>query len=108
MEFPFIRMRRLRSTPNLRAMVRETSLAPHDLILPLFVRSGQEIRKDIHSMPGFQQLSVDTLVEECTAAYKDGVRAVILFGIPEHKDPLGTEAYSDEGIIPQSVRALKT
>lgn len=107
MEFPFIRMRRLRRTPALRAMVRETSLAPHDFILPLFVRHGEKIRKDIQSMPGVQQLSVDTLVDECAAAFDDGVRAVILFGIPEHKDPLGTEAYSDEGIIAQSVRALK-
>ena len=98
----------MRRTAALRNMVRETSLEPCDFILPLFVRSGQDIRRDIKSMPGVQQLSVDTLLEECGAAYDDGVRAVILFGIPDHKDALGTGAWDENGIIPQAVRALKS
>ena len=89
-------------------MVRETTLEPGDFILPLFVRFGQDIRRDIKSMPGVQQLSVDTLLEECGAAYDDGVRAVILFGIPDNKDALGTGAWDENGIIPQAVRALKS
>jgi len=107
MGFPLIRMRRLRQTANIREMVRETSLAPDDFILPLFVRHGKGFKKEITSMPGVSQMSVDKLVEESIAAYGDGVKAVILFGIPEHKDAMGTEAYDNKGIIPESVRALK-
>jgi len=88
-------------------MVRETSLAPDDFILPIFVRHGEGLKREVKSMPGVNQLSVDELVEESSAAYGDGVKAVILFGIPEHKDAMGTEAYDDKGIIPKSVRALK-
>ena len=108
MGYPRIRMRRLRRTVQIREMVRETVLAPDDFILPLFVRPGEDVKKEIASMPGVYQLSVDRLAEECMAAYRDGVRAVILFGIPEHKDALGTEAYDDNGIIPKSIRALKS
>ncbi len=108
MGYPRIRMRRLRRTVQIREMVRETVLAPDDFILPLFVRPGEDVKKEIASMPGVYQLSVDRLAEECVAAYRDGVRAVILFGIPEHKDALGTEAYDDNGIIPKSIRALKS
>ena len=108
MGFPLTRMRRLRRSDAIRDVVRETSLKAADFILPLFVRPGENVRRDIQSMPGVQQLSVDTLTEECDAAYHDGVRAVILFGIPDHKDPLGTSACDDEGIIPESVRALKS
>lgn len=107
MGFPLNRMRRLRRTVHMREMVRETSLAPNDFILPLFVRHGEGLKKEITSMPGVCQMSVDKLVEECLAAYGDDVKAVILFGIPEHKDDMGTEAYDDKGIIPKSVRALK-
>ena len=107
MGFPLNRMRRLRRTSPFREMVRETSLAAEDFILPLFVRPGENIRKEVSSMPGVYQTSVDKLVEECEAVYTDGVRAVILFGIPEHKDSLGTEAYDDNGIIPKSIRAIK-
>ena len=108
MGFPLTRMRRLRRTAAIRNMVRETTLEPGDFILPLFVRFGQDIRRDIKSMPGVRQLSVDTLLEECGAAYDDGVRAVILFGIPDQKDALGTGAWDENGIIPQAVRALKS
>ena len=108
MTFPFTRMRRLRRTAQMRDMVRETSLEPRDFILPLFVRSGENLKKDILSMPGVQQLSIDMLIKECCAAHDDGVKAVTLFGIPDHKDPLGTGAYDDEGIIPRSIKALKS
>ncbi|MFC1538639.1 porphobilinogen synthase [Candidatus Latescibacterota bacterium] len=108
MGFPLIRMRRLRQSPNIRKMVRETSLAADDFILPLFVRPGKGIKNKISSMPGVHQFSVDTLVEECKASYDDGIIAVILFGIPERKDALGTEAYDDNGIISVSVNAIKS
>ena len=108
MGFPLVRMRRLRQSVHIREMVRETSLAPDDFILPLFVRPGEGIKKEVTSMPGVYQMSVDKLMEECNAAYSDGVRAILLFGIPKHKDPMGTEAYDDNGIIPESIRALKS
>ena len=108
MGFPLVRMRRLRQSVHIREMVRETSLAPDDFILPLFVRPGKGIKKEVTSMPGVYQMSVDKLMEECNAAYSDGVRAILLFGIPKHKDPMGTEAYDDNGIIPESIRALKS
>ncbi len=107
MGFPLNRMRRLRRKTQFREMVKETSLSADDFILPLFARPGEGIRKKVSSMPGVFQMSVDTLAEECDAAFSDGVRAVILFGIPEHKDALGTEAYSDDGIIPRSIRSIK-
>jgi porphobilinogen synthase len=89
-------------------MVRETRLSPDDFILPLFVRPGKGLKNEIASMPGNYQLSVDTLVEECGASFDEGIGAVILFGIPEHKDALGTSAYDDNGIICESVRAIKS
>lgn len=107
MGFPETRLRRLRRSPALRALVRETELSSRDFMLPLFVRPGENIRNDVRSMPGVQQLSVDTLVKKCEEAFKDGVGSVILFGIPDHKDALGSGAYDENGIIPQSVRALK-
>ncbi len=108
MGFPLVRMRRLRQSVHIREMVRETSLAPDDFILPLFVRPGEGIKKEVTSMPGVYQMSMDKLMEECNAAYSDGVRAILLFGIPKHTDPMGTEAYDDNGIIPESIRALKS
>jgi porphobilinogen synthase len=107
MGYPEVRLRRLRRTGALRDLVREISLAPADFILPLFVRPGEGIRNPIASMPGMHQLSVDTLVEECRDAMSDGVRSVILFGIPDHKDAEGSGAWDDDGIIPMSIRALK-
>jgi porphobilinogen synthase len=108
MEFPSKRMRRLRRTPVIRAMVRETALAPDDFILPLFVRSGEGVKHAIASMPGVCQMSVDTLVEECRLSVNDGIPAVLLFGIPDFKDALGSSAWDENGIVPQAIRALKS
>jgi porphobilinogen synthase len=101
-----IRPRRLRTTPAIRAMVRETELNARDFIYPLFVRHGQG-RSEIRSMPGVYQLSVDDAVRETEAAAKSGVPAVILFGIPAEKDPIGSENFADNGIVQQATRAIK-
>ena len=103
----FLRARRLRRTPTLRRMVRETQVSPNDLITPLFVRSGEGIREEIEAMPGQSRLSPDTAVEEARALAKVGVRAVILFGIPDSKDAEGTSAYDDDGPVAQTIRAIK-
>ena len=105
--FPVTRPRRLRRTATLRDMVRETRLAPTDFIYPLFVRHGKGIRSEIGSMPDQYHFSPDTLVEEVGLAVRDGVRAVLLFGIPEHKDERGSEAWDDGGAVQTSVRELK-
>ena len=89
-------------------MVRETSLEPSDFIAPLFVVHGSGVRDEIKTMPGQYRLSVDELVKECHELYRLGVLSVMLFGIPAHKDATGSEAYSDEGIVQQAIRALKT
>jgi porphobilinogen synthase len=107
MSFPAIRPRRLRQNLNLRKMVSETSFSPEDLIFPLFVVHGEDIRRPISSMPGIFQLSVDQAVREAREVGDLGIRAVILFGIPATKDELGSENFSDEGIVQQAVRALK-
>jgi porphobilinogen synthase len=101
-----IRPRRLRATPALRAMVRETEVNPRDFIYPLFVRHGQG-RSEIRSMPGIYQLSVEDAVREAEAAMSAGVSAVILFGIPEQKDPVGLENFAENGIVQQAIRAIK-
>jgi porphobilinogen synthase len=106
--FPVTRPRRLRRSPALRDMVRETRLAPTDLVYPLFVRHGKGIRTPIGSMPEQFHLSPDTLVEEVGAAIEDGVRAVLLFGIPESKDARGSEAWDDGAAVQTGVRALKS
>jgi porphobilinogen synthase len=106
--FPATRLRRLRQHPVLRGLARETTLTVHDLILPLFVRPGKGVKKEIVSMPGNYQLSVDRLVEEVGAALQLGVRAFILFGIPATKDAAGTSAWADDGIVQQALRALKS
>jgi porphobilinogen synthase len=105
--FPISRPRRLRQHPVLRELVRETTLSVRDLILPLFVRPGRGIKKEIASMPGNYQLSVDRLLEEVGSAVELGVRAFILFGIPAHKDATGTSACDDDGIVQQALRALR-
>jgi porphobilinogen synthase len=105
--FPHTRLRRLRLHPRLRDMVRETELSPADFILPLFVRFGKGQRVPIGSMPGHFQLSVDQLPAEIREIESLGIPAVILFGIPEHKDAFGSDAYSDTGIVQQAVRAIK-
>ncbi|MBM4456968.1 MAG: porphobilinogen synthase [Chloroflexi bacterium] len=108
MTFPASRPRRLRATPALRRMARETALAADDLIYPLFVVHGQGVRRPISSMPGICQLSVDQAVAEAQEAASLGIPAVILFGVPAVKDPLGSENFSDQGIIQQATRGLKT
>jgi porphobilinogen synthase len=105
--FPTIRPRRLRHHPLMRNLVRETSLTVDNLILPLFVRPGRGIRKEIASMPGNHQLSIDCLVDEVGAALDLGVGAFILFGIPTHKDAAGSSALDPEGIVQQALRALR-
>ena len=107
MPFPQERPRRLRRTEALRSLVRETTLAPDDLVWPLFAVPGQRVRRPVKSMPGVFQLSVDELVAEAQAGYRAGVRSVILFGVPEHKDATGSGAWDEDGIIPRAVRALK-
>jgi porphobilinogen synthase len=105
--FPTIRSRRLRHNPLVRELVRETTLSPRDLILPLFVRPGKGVRKEIASMPGNYQLSVDTLVEAVGSALDLGIAAFMLFGIPAHKDAIGSSALEDEGIVQQALRGLR-
>jgi porphobilinogen synthase len=101
------RPRRLRSTPALRSLVRETMLSREDFILPLFVSEKVADREAVSSMPGVFQLSEKALVEEAKAAHADGVASVILFGIPVEKDELATGAYAEDGIVQRAVRALK-
>ena len=105
--YPTKRLRRLRYNPLVRDMVRETELSKNDLIYPLFVVPGEKIKKEIKSMPGVFQMSIDVLVEECKEVSRLGIPAVILFGIPEHKDEKGSEAYDSNGIIQRAVRAIK-
>lgn len=107
MEYPVYRPRRLRRTETLRRMVRETRLSVDQLVLPLFVIPGRDVANPVASMPGVYQLSVDRLVIECRDAAALGIPAVILFGIPEKKDPTGSSAWDDNGVIPTAVRALK-
>lgn len=102
------RLRRLRRTESIRALVRETRLTPDDLIYPLFVCEGEGVRREIGSMPGQYNLSIDELVKEAASARSLGIRAVILFGIPLHKDATGTEAYADDAIVQRATRALKS
>lgn len=106
MPLPF-RPRRLRSTPALRSLVRETTLQADDFILPLFVSEKVRERTPVASMPGVFQLPESALLEEARAAHAAGVRSVLLFGIPEHKDELATEAYAENGVVQRAVRALK-
>ncbi|HVI93925.1 MAG TPA: porphobilinogen synthase, partial [Anaeromyxobacter sp.] len=101
------RPRRMRRTEALRALVRETTLAPDDLVWPLFVRPGKQVRNPVKSMPGVFQLSVDELLAEAQAGYDAGVRAVILFGIPSHTDATGSGAWDENDVVPQAIRALK-
>ena len=107
MHFPEYRARRTRRTPILRNMVRETRLSVDDLIYPLFCVEGADVCHPIGSMPGVCQLSIDRLVAEAREVWQLGIPAVILFGIPDRKDALGSAGTSDDGIIPRAVRALK-
>ncbi|HSL47751.1 MAG TPA: porphobilinogen synthase [Candidatus Deferrimicrobiaceae bacterium] len=107
MPFPVYRPRRLRESPLLRSMVRETSLRIDDFVYPLFAVHGRGVREPIGSMPGQYRLSIDELLKECKDAASMGIPAVLLFGLPRDKDPRGTEAYAEDGIIQQAVRAVK-
>ncbi len=105
--FPTARPRRLRISPQLRGMVRETRLSPENLIYPLFAVHGRGVRSEISSMPGVYQLSTDGLVEEVRTATQLGIPAVLLFGIPAAKDPMGLENFAQDGIVQQATRAIK-
>ena len=107
MYYPEYRPRRLRRNASLRRMVRETRLSTDDLIMPLFVRPGENVRREIPSMPGNFQMSIDVLTEEAQSIEALGIPAIILFGIPDGKDAVGSEGYADDGIVQQAVRAIK-
>ena len=107
MAFPATRPRRLRRTALLRDLVRETALSPRDFIYPLFVCPGRGRTQPVSSMPGVSQLSVDRAAEEAETVQRLGIPGVILFGIPEAKDPVGSEAYADRGVVQEAVRAIK-
>ena len=107
MSFPATRMRRLRATESLRALVRETSLTAECLVAPIFVCHGEGVSRPIASMPGHAQISVDLAVEKAKKLASLGVGGLILFGIPAKKDPEGSEAYDRQGIVPRAFRAIK-
>src|SRR5215831_2874436 len=106
-EFPAYRPRRLRQSPVLRQLVRETRLNVSQLVLPLFVRPGRKVRRAISAMPGVFQLSPDELVREAAKAHGRGVPAILLFGIPDKKDAKASGAYAENGIVQETVRLLK-
>ncbi|MGO9452410.1 MAG: porphobilinogen synthase [Candidatus Binataceae bacterium] len=107
MAFPITRPRRLRRSETLRRMVRETRLSPDNLIHPLFVCPGRDVTRPVPSMPGVAQMSVDRIVAEAREIHQAGVPAVILFGIPERKDPIGSEAWNDNGEVQRAIREIK-
>jgi len=108
MAFPTSRPRRLRRSDLVRSMVCETRLTPANLIYPLFVCPGEGVRREIGAMPGNYQMSVDEIVKECAEVASLGIPAVILFGLPESKDPEGSGAWIDDGIVQRAVRAVKS
>ena len=107
MPFPIQRMRRLRATESIRALVRETHLEPSQFILPLFVCPGEGVRRPIGAMPGQCQMSIDETVKECVEVRALGIGGVILFGLPETKDETASGAYADDGIVQRAIRAIK-
>ncbi len=107
MAFPITRLRRLRKSEPMRSLVRETRLSPENFVYPLFVCPGSNVRKEVRSMPGVFNLSVDQAVEEVREARSLGVLSVILFGLPESKDEIATGAWADNGIVQQAARAIK-
>ena len=107
MAFPLHRARRLRANESIRRLVRETILTVDDLIYPLFIEEGRNIKKEIPSMPEIYRYSLDRIAEELDEVSKLNIPAVILFGIPQHKDEIGSESWNDEGIIQQAVRYIK-
>jgi porphobilinogen synthase len=106
-QFPVRRMRRLRRTEALRRLVRETHLAPSQLVWPLFVCHGEGVRREVAALPGVYQTSVDELVKDAERARRLGLGGIILFGLPATKDATGSEAYDDQGIVQQAIRAVK-
>ena len=108
MAFPANRLRRLRRTEPLRALVRETRLTPESLVYPLFVCPGTGIRKEVRSMPGVFNLSIDEAVKEVREARALGVLSIILFGLPEKKDEVATGAWAEDGIVQRAARAIKS
>lgn len=107
MDFPVYRPRRLRRNEKLRSLMRETALSPHHLVYPVFLCPGKDVARPVSSMPGVAQLSVDRAVKECEEVARLNIPAVILFGIPEQKDPMGSEAYADSGVVQTAIRAIK-
>lgn len=107
MPFPATRLRRLRRTPALRALVRETTLSPGDLVQPLFVKQGAASAEPVEGMPGIERLPVERLVERAGRVEAAGIPAVLLFGIPDSRDEAGTAAYDEEGVVQTAVRELK-
>ncbi|KMQ51901.1 delta-aminolevulinic acid dehydratase [Chitinispirillum alkaliphilum] len=107
MTFPLTRLRRLRQSSSIRALVRETSLSPESFVLPLFVRSGEKIREPVKSMPGLYRFSADQIIEQCRIAMDAGIRAVLLFGIPDYKDERGSSGYDKSGVVQRAVAAIK-
>jgi porphobilinogen synthase len=107
MQYPDYRPRRVRRTPQLRRMVRETRLSLDNLVYPLFVVPGKDVAREIPSMPDQYNYSIDKAVEAASAAFDLGVPAVILFGVPEHKDAVGSDTFNDRGIIQRAIRAIK-
>jgi len=107
MDYPKYRPRRLRRNERIRELIRETTISPKNLIYPIFVGPGKDRAQPVSSMPGVAQLSVDRAVIECQEVRALGIPAVILFGIPERKDSLGSEAYADAGVVQQAIRAIK-
>src|SRR6201993_1524671 len=107
MAFPITRLRRLRKSEPIRSMVRETRLTPENFVYPLFVCPGTGVRKEVRSMPGVFNLSVEEAVKEVRDAYSLGVLSVILFGLPEKKDEVATGAWAENGIVQQAARAIK-
>lgn len=107
MPFPESRPRRLRRTPAFRRMVRETTLSPDDFIYPLFVCHGRNVRREISSLPGQFHLSVDQVPREAEEIAKLGIPSVILFGLPDRKDAVGSESWNDQGVVQQAIRAIK-
>jgi len=105
--FPTARLRRLRMNETLRGMVRETELSKKDFIYPLFVVPGKNVKKEISSMPGVYQMSIDQTIRECAEVYQLGIPAVIFFGIPESKDEVGSGGYDEHGIVQEALRAIK-
>ncbi len=108
MEFPKTRARRLRNNAAVRDMIAQTQININDFVYPIFVREGNGIKNEIKSMPGIYQLSIDKAIQEAKEAYSLGIRSIILFGIPNNKDEIGSEAYNENGIIAKAIQEMKS